>query len=365
MKKVKIFLLALIAILFGAYIADIILERNIMRIDAQEAAKLRDKLHNLDIGNVCDNEIYYQTLYYITASGEGFKPKVYTDTNGKLTIGFGFNMDRGAASENEWNNIFKGEVSFDKAKRGEIEISREQALMLKKHGITKREIELAKIYAPYWNQMRLNERAILTDLYYQSPELAGKKTRIAKYMKEYYKTNKVTYLDLAVTEIRDHSSYAKNPLTRIGLQNRNNIREIIFDSRNSLLFSVPHDELIPKGKELEVTLGKTIISREISEKYPVSNNLGDYYIWRTRMDDKVRSGHQELEGKVFKHEDDAQYPGKDFGCRCYRENLPIHAVIIENEEKSFYDELERKALVYPYRVFNTGEHKKSSNLQIK
>jgi GH24 family phage-related lysozyme (muramidase) len=319
-----------------------------MEINEKEAERLRDQLHNLNIHNLniidtSDNEIYLKKLYYIIASGEGFSAKVYKDSKGKLTIGYGFNMDRGNTSRDEWNKTFRGAISFDSAKKGEAKITKEQALMLKRYGVRIRENELAKIYAPYWNTMRANERAILTDMYYHSPKLVGKNTKFAEYLKEYYKTNNEYYLALATTEIKQHSSYSKNPLDRIGLQNRNDIRAIIFDSRNCPLYSKPYDELIPEDKQIQVIPGETIISKETSANFPESDNFGDYYIWRTRMDDKVRPEHKDLEGKVFHYEDDMTHPEDDHGCRCYGQKLPIHAKIIEKESKdSEDDELENK-----------------------
>ena len=40
-------------------------------------------------------------------------------------------MDRGSTSKNEWDNIFKGTLSFEDAKNGEIEITKVQARALK------------------------------------------------------------------------------------------------------------------------------------------------------------------------------------------------------------------------------------------
>ena len=326
-----------------------------MEIGPKEAEQIRDELHNLNIERFADREIYYEKLYYIIASGEGFSAEVYRDSRGLLTIGYGFNMNRGDASKNEWDTIFKGSLSFDSAKNGDIKITKEQARMLKRHGVEKRENELEKIYDPYWHKMRLNERAILTDLYYQAPSLANNKTRLSNHIKDYYRTNNPAYFELATMEVKLHSSHAKNPLERIGLQSRNNIRAIILDSRECSLYSRPHDELIPEAKQLEVVLGETIIPREVSAKFPESNNLGDYYIWRTRMDDKVRSTHKELEGKVFKHEDKIEHPGDDYGCRCYKQRLPIHAKVIENENMEEPKEDDFSALIIRKHITNFSE----------
>ncbi len=43
------------------------------------------------------------------------------------------------------------------------------------------------------------------------------------------------------------------------------------------------------------------------------------FIWRTMEDSKVRSSHQELDGKVFDWESQSQKPGEEYGCRCYAE----------------------------------------------
>ena len=308
-----------------------------MEIGEKEAANLRNELHNLNMTNSFDHEVYYDKLLYIIASGEGFKPQIYRDTKGILTIGYGFNMDRGSASKNEWDNIFKGALSFEDAKNGEIEITKVQARALKKFGVWLREKELAKIYAPYWNKMRLNERAILTDLYYQQPKLAGSKTRFCTNLKKYYRTGNSDYFELAITEVKLHSSYSKNPIERIRLQNRNDIRAIILDSRNSSLYSNPHDELIPEDKKIKIVLGETIIPREVSAKFPKTSDLGDYYIWRTRMDDKVRSAHTKYEGRVFRHNAQMIHPSEDYNCRCYKERLPINAEIIEQKSQMLKD----------------------------
>ena len=53
----------------------------------------------------------------------------------------------------------------------------------------------------------------------------------------------------------------------------------------------------------------------------MQKNPQDYYIWRTKKDDKVRGTHAEREGKIFnKHfQPDGGNPGDDYNCRCWAE----------------------------------------------
>ncbi len=53
----------------------------------------------------------------------------------------------------------------------------------------------------------------------------------------------------------------------------------------------------------------------------MNKNPNDYYIWRTRQDDKVRGKHAEREGKIFnKHiPPEGGNPGEDYNCRCWAE----------------------------------------------
>ena len=55
----------------------------------------------------------------------------------------------------------------------------------------------------------------------------------------------------------------------------------------------------------------------------LSKNPEDYYIWRTKKDEKVRGKHAEREGKIFnKHiPPEGGNPGEDYNCRCYSRAL--------------------------------------------
>ncbi len=53
----------------------------------------------------------------------------------------------------------------------------------------------------------------------------------------------------------------------------------------------------------------------------MDENPQDYYIWRTKKDDKVRGTHAEREGKIFNRHvpPDGGNPGEDYNCRCWAE----------------------------------------------
>ena len=53
----------------------------------------------------------------------------------------------------------------------------------------------------------------------------------------------------------------------------------------------------------------------------MDKNPEDYYIWRTKGDDKVRSAHAEREGKIFNWHvpPEGGHPGEDYNCRCWAE----------------------------------------------
>ncbi len=50
---------------------------------------------------------------------------------------------------------------------------------------------------------------------------------------------------------------------------------------------------------------------------------GKRYIWRTAMDERVRSEHEDREGKEFSWDDppDDGHPGEPINCRCYAEMI--------------------------------------------
>ena len=56
---------------------------------------------------------------------------------------------------------------------------------------------------------------------------------------------------------------------------------------------------------------------------------GQYYIWNTRQDSKVRSEHAERHGYIFEWDNPPEggHPGEAPGCRCWATPLPTKAGI--------------------------------------
>jgi len=51
----------------------------------------------------------------------------------------------------------------------------------------------------------------------------------------------------------------------------------------------------------------------------------EFYVWNTQHDARVREGHTELDGKIFRWDDPPEggHPSQDFGCRCYGRALRV------------------------------------------
>ena len=75
-------------------------------------------------------------------------------------------------------------------------------------------------------------------------------------------------------------------------------------------------------KEIDVLDGEAPnprLGRILSDD--MQKNPDDYYIWRTKGDDKVRDRHKERDGKVFNWHipPTGGHPGEDYNCRCWAE----------------------------------------------
>ena len=100
---------------------------------------------------------------------EGYEEYAYTDTEGKVTVGYGFNMDASSARD-IWNKLEIPE-DYDKVYDKEIDISKNTGLVLLCY-IWGKAIKKAKARAEdlgyKWNEYNEFQKFILTDIAYNT-----------------------------------------------------------------------------------------------------------------------------------------------------------------------------------------------------
>lgn len=177
-----------------------------------------------------------------------------------------------------------------------------------------------------FDRLRMNERLVIEDCFFNGPKLVNSSTNFYKNMRDYYKIGDIQHLKLAVIEIRDKS----NPDKKKGVQTRRNGQAIILDSPDpkSQFYSAPGAPRMPA--KIVAKLNDTRIPYGL-EDLPVNEN-SNYYIWRTNCDYKVRDDHFALEGKIFSKDATTPlgyHPSEKFNCRCRRQPLPANVVVVD------------------------------------
>jgi hypothetical protein len=88
---------------------------------------------------------------------EGTEPLAYLDSEKKMTVGIGFNMDRGQEARDEWDEAFKNEEhppDFEAVKAGHKRITHAQIKRLFDDAVEKRGEDLKGIYGSRWDKLR-------------------------------------------------------------------------------------------------------------------------------------------------------------------------------------------------------------------
>jgi len=296
----------------------------------------RDRVHNLDLNIPEHQDIYHQHVTTFIMFNEvkwddedqvptkpKIRRKVYEDTADKRTIGFGFNMDAPSARQ-EWEQVFRGKVSFDRVREENLEITNEQAKELLDYQIMKRRKELQNFFGKDWQRLKPNEKMSIESLYFNSPALVrrynpisgrNEDTNFSKNIKKYIKTNDPKYLKKAYNEVK----YKSNKNRHHGIQYRRDKEAKMLESNKCPIYSKPYDDPIPQGASINAELGKTLVPRGLPDTVYKPNDK--YYIWRCQHDDKVRLKHQIHDGKIFDIDNppDIGNPGDDYNCRCIQD----------------------------------------------
>ena len=314
-----------------------------MHYDKQDLIELRDRLHNLDPKNPKHQDMYHFLRALYITDAEGYCPYAYDDATGQpirpgktpkgnVTVGVGFNMSRRKARK-EWTDTFGDAVDFDAVYRGEKRLTNEQINCLLEFSLESREEDIQRNYKKIWAKLRLNERLVIEDAYFNGPKLVRSGTRFHGAMHAYARTGDAKHLRQAVHEMRNRS----NPEKSKGLQKRREAQAVLLSSQECPLYTTPLEGRLPaESTPVAVVPGQTVLPRGV-DTWPPSED-STYYIWRTQCDGQVRPSHLELEGKIFSDDNKPSFghPGEDNNCRCWAEPLPQNIHIIHQKALNAY-----------------------------
>ncbi len=322
---------------------------------------LRDSIHNYSAQSVHDleDDIFFDRLKFFITTVEGCRNEAYLDgipdpdkktqyiSSKKFyalgqerrdqleeicfakykqlpicTVGIGLNINE-EKTQLYYDQLFKEPGLMKKVYYGEKNLTDEQVTLAYKDSIQTRYQEVCNIYGPDWKRLRANEKMTILSLYFNHPELANGKTTFCQLIRNYVKTGKTSYLQGAVREVKERSNVKRDP----SLQNRRDAEAALLASYQCPTYTKPTHALSYGIQQAEI--GKTRISPQSQgkEAYQWGKNKA-YFIWRTKMDKKVRMEHLEREGKVYSRENPPDFlPGEKHHCRCHADPVPDHIVV--------------------------------------
>ncbi len=332
-----------------------------------EAAKIiRNSTHNLSITeeNELDNDIYFGRIRYFIEMLEGRRNEAYLDgilnpdkpakfisaakfysldqaTQDELrsecikktgkdpitTVGVGANIES-EEIRNRFDQLLRQPGLMEQIYFGKAELTDEQVDMIFADSISTRLAKLHKIYGSDWDKLRANERVAILSLYFNHQKLVNENTNFRKHIRNYVQTNDEVHLRLAVKEVVTRSNLDKST----GIQNRRNAEGTLLASNHCPTYTKPN-ESVHAAKIKVAKIHETIVPlHNDSSKNRVNS---EYFIWRTKMDEKVRQEHVLLEGKVFRKDNPPGYlPGAMNRCRCHAEEVPDYILVDDEIVKS-------------------------------
>jgi hypothetical protein len=113
-------------------------------------------------------------------------------------------------------------------------------------------------------------------------------TNFYAHITAYAKTGDQEDLSTAVEGMKSRSNPEKNK----GIQNRRDYDSTMLNSIKAKFYSPLNSPLIPNTK-IKIIVGQTIVPIGMNSFFLQYAN-SKYFIWRTRLDDRVRSDHFEL-----------------------------------------------------------------------
>lgn len=336
----------------------------------QLAKILRDSSHNFVITekNELDNDAYFTRLKCFIEALEGARNEAYLDgivdpNNGSrfisvskfnalspekrdnlkancikinqrlpiVTVGIGLNINK-PETRTQYDELLGQPGLMQVVYEGKKNLTDEQVALVFKECIYEHLVKIREDYGSDWDKLRANERICIHSLYFNNPRLVNWKSNFRKNIRKYVETNDEKYLRLAVKEVSEKS----NPKNSKGIQNRRDAEGILLASYDCPTFTKPCDDPASRFPKI-VHLNDTVMPLGLRGTSQRQANA-EYFIWRTRMDAKVRGDHLNREGKVFcKNDPDTFLLGTDYNCRCQSEEVPDHLIIMDQdiEQKAF------------------------------
>ena len=332
-----------------------------MDLKEKELEALRDQVHNLDLSDPADRARYEYWRQVYFAAAEKSKDWAYDDRGksevregkpikGKITVGIGFNMDRGKKARDEWDEAFKNEErppDFDAVKAGKRRITHAQIKLLFDNAVEKRERGLRELYGSRWGKLRPNERLAIVSAYYTGSKTVDCNSKFYGHIRKYYETGDERYLNYAIVEIEKHSNPQRNTKIGAGIDNRRRAEGLLLRSMECPLYSKPGEPVCPK-RPLTVKEGETVLPRAVDTwQRPSSAQDEEYYIWRTKGDERVRPLCRSHANRVFSWTNPMIVfkPGEATYCRCTAEPVPHLVTVVPSRVTSVKKDVQR---VYTY-----------------
>ncbi len=276
--------------------------------------------------------IYAEDFYALSEKEQNKLRATHVDKNGKkkpfiTTVGIGANIEDKKVQAN-YDALLGEEGLLEKVYYGKIQLSDQQISKMFKYDTQTRLEELKKIYGEDWDKLRVNEKYTVLSLYFNFPGLANGKTNLRKHIKKYVETNNKIHLENAVYEVTKKS----NRKQQDGIQNRRNAEGAMLASYQCRTYTKPNEAADSK-KITIAELDKTSIP--INSDSSELNKNEKYFIWRTKMDGKVRAEHVKFEGKIYRKDKPptSYMPGTSHNCRCTAEPVPDPIIVNDEEEK--------------------------------
>lgn len=328
--------------------------------------RIRDSVHNYIIqkSNEIEDTVFFERLKSFIVKVEGMRYEAYLDgipdpddrfqfiavakfnslddlTQAKLrrkceesprgrkpitTVGIGANIET-EDFRKQYDKLLGVPGLVQRVYDGEVNLTDDQVDKIFRESIRVRLVQLRQIYGSDWDKLRANERMAIISLYFNHPSLAKDGTNFREHIRKYIEASDVQHLKAAVKEVREKSNKDKD----VGQQNRRDAEAELLSSHKCPAYTKPHES--PDAVKIrEAHLNDTIMPINCDPLCSEQGVNAEYFVWRTRMDHKVRENHLQNEGKIFRRDNPTGFlPGETHNCRCQAEDVPDEVHVHDDE----------------------------------